>query len=167
MGSLFVTLYALALGDLCRIASTPRSLVIRQGRHARWTRCNVSRKAVSSSASTPPSQPRCTRSTSRTSTVFYLMLVATIAGFFTVFQVRQNAAGLSLGQWAVFVVALAVAASFVWLPSGATVTALREAAYFPTYQHAHPIVVIATWTTALLVAMLLVSHRLGRSPGDP
>jgi hypothetical protein len=61
--------------------------------------------------------------------VFYLMLVATIAGFFTVFQVRQNAAGLSLGQWAVFVVALAVAASFVWLPSGATVTALREAAY--------------------------------------
>jgi hypothetical protein len=99
--------------------------------------------------------------------VFYLMLVATIAGFFTVFQVRQNAAGLSLGQWAVFVVALPVAASFVWLPSGATVTALREAAYFPTYQHAHPIVVIATWTTALLVAMLLVSHRLGRSPGDP
>jgi hypothetical protein len=48
--------------------------------------------------------------------VSYLMLVATIAGFFTVFQVRQNAAGLSLGQWAVFVVALAVAASFVWLP---------------------------------------------------
>jgi len=219
MGSLFVTLYALALGDLCRIASTPRSLVIRQGRHARWTRCNVSRKAVSSSASTPPSQPlhaideqnvyAALDLTSESPTlymasaagasvahmlegisavdptvrvvdihplgtadpnglvVFYLMLVATIAGFFTVFQVRQNAAGLSLGQWAVFVVALAVAASFVWLPSGATVTALREAAYFPTYQHAHPIVVIATWTTALLVAMLLVSHRLGRSPGDP
>jgi hypothetical protein len=178
--------------------------------------------------------------------VFYLMLVATIAGFFTVFQVRQNAAGLSLGRWTVFVVALAVAASFVftlvvgpllhrlqlpvletwgiltldvlavasftslmlvligrwavlptwlffivlgnsasggavappllppplafvsrWLPSGATVTALREGAYFPTYQHAHPIVVLATWTTALLVAMLLVSHRLGRSPGVP
>jgi hypothetical protein len=98
---------------------------------------------------------------------FYLMLATTIVGFITVFQVRANAGGLPLRQWAVFVVALAVAASFVWLPSGATVTALREAAYFPTYQHAHPIVVIATWTTALLVAMLLVSHRLGRSPGDP
>jgi hypothetical protein len=47
------------------------------------------------------------------------------------------------------------------------VTALREAVYFPTYQHAHPIVVLATWATALFAAMLLVSHRLGRSPGDP
>ena len=54
-----------------------------------------------------------------------------------------------------------------WLPSGATVTALREAVYFPTYQHAHPFVVLATWATALFAAMLVVSHRLGRSPGDP
>lgn len=54
-----------------------------------------------------------------------------------------------------------------WLPSGATVTALREAVYFPTYQHAHPIMVLATWATALLVAMVVASHRLGRSPGDP
>ena len=54
-----------------------------------------------------------------------------------------------------------------WLPSGATVTALRDAVYFPADQHARPIAVLATWATALFVAMLLVSHRLRRSPGDP
>jgi hypothetical protein len=54
-----------------------------------------------------------------------------------------------------------------WLPSGATVTALREAVYFAAYQHARPIAVLATWATALFAAMLVVSHRLGRSPGDP
>jgi hypothetical protein len=178
--------------------------------------------------------------------LFYLMLVATIAGFLTTFQVRANAGGLSLRQWTVFVLALAVTASLAftlvegpllhlldlplleswgilalqllavasfaslmavligrwailptflffvilgntssggavappllppplafvsqWLPSGATVTALREAVYFPAYQHAHPFVVLATWATLLFAAMLLVSHRLGRSPGDP
>jgi hypothetical protein len=178
--------------------------------------------------------------------VFYLMFVATIVGFFTVFQVRPNAGGLSLRRWTGFVVALAVVASSVvtlvigpllhrldlplleswgilalqllaaasfaslmsvligrwavlptwlffvilgnsasggavappllprplafvsqWLPSGATVTALREAIYFPADQHVQPIAVLATWATALFVAMLLVSHRLGRSPGNP
>jgi hypothetical protein len=178
--------------------------------------------------------------------IFYLMLVATIVGFLTVFQVRANAGGLSLRQWTAFVVALAVTgplvvtlvdgpllhlldlpvleswgilalqllavASFAslmavltgrwailptflffvvlgntssggavappllpppmafvsqWLPSGATVTALREAVYFPTYQHAHPIVVLGTWAVLLFTAMLVASHRLGRSPGDP
>jgi hypothetical protein len=54
-----------------------------------------------------------------------------------------------------------------WLPSGATVTALREAVYFPADQHARPIVVLMTWAAALFAAMLLVSHRLRRSPGDP
>ena len=53
-----------------------------------------------------------------------------------------------------------------WLPSGATVTALREVVYFPAYQHAQPIVVLATWATVAFVAMLLASHRLSRSPGD-
>jgi hypothetical protein len=178
--------------------------------------------------------------------IFYLMLVTTIIGFFTVFQVRTNAGGLSLRRWTAFVVALAVVAPVVltvvdgallhklelplweswgiltldllavasftsvmtvligrwavlptwlffvvlgnsssggavappllprpfafvsqWLPSGATVTALREAVYFPTYQHARPIAVLATWTTVLFVAMLMVSHRLGTSPGEP
>ena len=178
--------------------------------------------------------------------IFYTMLVATIIGFLTVFQVRANAGGLSLRRWTVFVVALAVTASLAftlvegpllhllelplveswgilalqllavaslaslmavlvvrwailptflffvilgntssggavappllppplafvsqWLPSGATVTALREAIYFPGYQHAHPIVVLAAWAAALFAAMLLVSHRLRRSPGEP
>jgi hypothetical protein len=178
--------------------------------------------------------------------IFYLMLVATIVGFLTVFQVRANAGGLSLRQWTAFLVILAVAPSLVvtlvdgpllhlldlpvleswgilalqllavasfaslmavligrwailptflffvvlgntssggavappllpspmafvsqWLPSGATVTALREAVYFPTYQHAHPIVVLGIWAAVLFAAMLVVSHRLHRSPGDP
>jgi len=178
--------------------------------------------------------------------VFYLMFVATIAGFFTVFQVRPNAGGLSLRRWTGFVVALSVVAAFVftvvvgpllhrlalplleswgilslqllaaasfaslasvligrwavlptwlffvilgnsasggavappllprplafvsqWLPSGATVTALREAIYFPTDQHVQPIAVLAIWAVALFVAMLVVSRRLGRSPGVP
>jgi len=178
--------------------------------------------------------------------VFYLMFIATIIGFFTVFQVRPNAGGLSLRRWTAFVVGLAVAASLVltlvigpllhrlelpvlqswgilalqliaaasfaslasvligrwavlptwlffvilgnsasggavappllprplafvsqWLPSGATVTALREAIYFPTHQHAQPIAVLATWATALFTAMLVVSRRLRRSPGTP
>jgi hypothetical protein len=178
--------------------------------------------------------------------IFYLMLVATIVGITTVFQVRTNAGGLSLHRWTAFVVALAVAASFVftlvegpllhrldlpvleswgilalhllavasftslmtvlvgrwailpswlffvvlgnsssggavappllpapfafvsqWLPSGATVTALREAVYFPAYQHADPVAVLATWATGLFTAMLLISYRLGKSPGAP
>jgi hypothetical protein len=45
---------------------------------------------------------------------FYLTLITTIVGFFTIFQVRANAAGLSLRRWTVFVVALAVGASFVF-----------------------------------------------------
>ncbi|MCW2763113.1 MAG: rane protein [Marmoricola sp.] len=178
--------------------------------------------------------------------VFYLMLIATIIGFFTVFQVRQNAGGLSLRRWTTFVLTLAVAASFVftlvvgtvlhllalpvleswgilslqiiaaasftslmsvligrwaviptwlffvilgnsasggavsppllprplafvsqWLPSGATVTALREAVYFPADQHTEAIAVLATWAAVLFTAMLVVSHRLGKSPGEP
>jgi hypothetical protein len=178
--------------------------------------------------------------------VFYLMLIATIIGFFTVFQVRQNAGGLSLRRWTAFVVALAVTASLAftlvvgtvlhllalpvleswgilalqiiaaasftslmavligrwavvptwlffvilgnsasggavappllprplafvsqWLPSGSTVTALREAVYFPGDQHTQAIVVLATWAAVLFTAMLVVSHRLARSPGEP
>jgi hypothetical protein len=47
------------------------------------------------------------------------------------------------------------------------VTALREAVYFPAYQHADPVAVLATWATALFAAMLLISYRLGKSPGAP
>jgi ABC-type multidrug transport system permease subunit len=52
-----------------------------------------------------------------------------------------------------------------WLPSGATVTALRDAVYFSDYQHARPIAVLATWAAVLFVAMLVISHRRGASPG--
>jgi hypothetical protein len=177
--------------------------------------------------------------------VFYLMLIATIVGFFTVFQIRQNAGVLSLRRWSAVVVVLAGAAAFAlimvdgpllhrlalpvleswgiltlhilaassfaslmavligrwavlptwlffvilgnsssggavappllppalafvsqWLPSGATVTALREAVYFPANQHAQAIAVLTTWAMLLFTAMLVVSHLLGRSPGD-
>ena len=53
-----------------------------------------------------------------------------------------------------------------WLPSGATVTSLRDAVYFQGYQHAQPIAVLATWATVLFVTMILVSHRRRASLGD-
>jgi hypothetical protein len=175
---------------------------------------------------------------------FYLMLVPTIIGFITVFQVRSHAAGLSLRRWTAIIVGLDIVASLVftlvdgpvlhrlalpvaetwgilalqlvavsafaslmqvligrwallptwtfftilgnsasggavapallpqpfafvsqWLPSGATVDALREAVYFPAYQHLHPIVVLAAWAAALLGTMLVVSRWRRKSPG--
>jgi len=170
--------------------------------------------------------------------IFYLMLVTTIVGFLTVFQVRANAGPLTERGWTVFVVALAFAgslgltlvdglllhridlpvaeawgilalqllavASFTslmltlvgrwaivptwlfftilgnsasggavappllprpfafisqWLPSGATVNALRNAVYFHAYQHAQPIAVLATWATVFFAAMIVASRR--------
>jgi hypothetical protein len=52
-----------------------------------------------------------------------------------------------------------------WLPSGATVTALRNAVYFHSYQHAQPVLVLAAWATALFAAMVLASRRRRTSPG--
>jgi hypothetical protein len=176
--------------------------------------------------------------------IFYLMLVSTIVGFLSVFQVRANAAGLSLRQWSGFVAALAACAGLVltlvdaglhrldvpiletwgilalqiaavasfaslaavllgrwsivptwlffvvlgnsasggavappllprpfaiisqWLPSGATVEALRNAIYFGHYQHVQPIAVCAGWAMALFALMVVVSHRLATSPGE-
>jgi hypothetical protein len=54
-----------------------------------------------------------------------------------------------------------------WLPSGATVTSLRDAVYFPSYQHARPLLVVAAWALALFGAMLFASHHLRTSPGGP
>jgi hypothetical protein len=54
-----------------------------------------------------------------------------------------------------------------WLPSGATVTSLRDAIYFPGYQHARPVLVLVAWALVLFSAMLFVSHRRGASPGAP
>jgi hypothetical protein len=177
--------------------------------------------------------------------IFYLMLVATIIGFLTVFQTRANAGALSLSHWTGFLVVFALAASLVltlveailnqlhvpvlevwgilavhilavasfasamsvligpwaiiptwllfvvlgnsssggavspallpaafafisqWLPSGATVTSLRDAIYFPHYQYARPILVLAVWAAALFTAMVVASRRRGTSPGAP
>jgi hypothetical protein len=176
--------------------------------------------------------------------IFYLMLVATIVGFITVFQVGANAGPFSPRRWTAFLASLAAGASLVftlvdglllhrltlpileswgilalhilavasfcslmvvligrwaivptwlffvvlgnsssggavappllpapfafvsqWLPSGATVTSLRNAVYFPTYQHVQPIAVLTVWAVALFAAMILVTHKLGTSPG--
>jgi hypothetical protein len=45
--------------------------------------------------------------------IFYLMLVSTIIGFITVFQVRANASGLGLRHWSAFVVLFSVGAALV------------------------------------------------------
>lgn len=54
-----------------------------------------------------------------------------------------------------------------WLPSGATVTALRNAVYFPGHQHLHPVAVLAVWSVALFAAMIAVSGWRRTSPGTP
>jgi hypothetical protein len=176
--------------------------------------------------------------------IFYLVLATTILGFTTVFQVRAHAGGLGLRSWTAFVLAFALASSFVltlvagpvlhrltlpiaeswailglqaltvaafastmgvlvgrwaivptwllfvvlgnsssggavsppllprpyaiisqWLPSGATVTALRNAVYFHANQHAHPVLVLAAWATTCLGAMVVLSHWRRTSPG--
>jgi hypothetical protein len=176
--------------------------------------------------------------------IFYLMLVATIVGFLTVFQVRANAGGLRLQHWTAGIVGFALVAALAltlvvgpgldrfhvpvpevwgmlalhilavasfasvvtvligkwaiiptwlffvvlgnsssggavsppllpppfafisqWLPSGATVTSLRDAVYFSGYQHARPILVVVAWAATLFAAMLVASHRRDTSPG--
>jgi hypothetical protein len=178
--------------------------------------------------------------------VFYLVIAATILGFLTVFQVRANAAGLSLRRWTVFLLSFAVVASLAltlvagpllhrlalpfpeawgilalqlmtvaafastmvvligpwaivptfllfmvlgnttsggavappllpgpladlspWLPSGVTVSALRDAVYFNSAQQGRPVIVSAVWAAGTLAAMLVVSHRRRASPGIP
>jgi hypothetical protein len=170
--------------------------------------------------------------------IFYLMLVATIVGFLTVFQVRANAGDLQPRHWTVWILGFALVAAlsltivvgpvlgrfhvpvaetwgiltlhilavasfasvmtlllgrwaivpvwlfFVvlgnsssggavsppllpapfafisqWLPSGATVTTLRDAIYFHGYQHLRPALVLAAWATTLFAATLRVSYQ--------
>jgi hypothetical protein len=176
--------------------------------------------------------------------LFYRMLVATIIGFITVFQVRGQAGPLRVRQHAAILLGLAAAASFVltlvggallhgfagsqpeewgilalhilavssfaslmaellgrwaivptwlffvilgntssggavsppllpapfafisqWLPSGATVTALRDAVYFGDFQHVRPIAVLAVWATALFATWLIVARHRQAAPG--
>jgi len=170
--------------------------------------------------------------------IFYLMLVATVAGMATVLQVRSQAPGLELRphilfvlglaflvstvltlvegpllhrpagpypeEWGILAVHVLAVASFTslmavllgrwaivpswsffvilgnassggavappllpqpfaflsqWLPSGATVSALRNAAYFQNYQLARPLVVLGVWGAGLFLAWVLLAHR--------
>jgi hypothetical protein len=174
--------------------------------------------------------------------IFYLMLVATIVGFITIFQVVGNAGPLDPRRWTLLVVALAGGAALVfalvdgplldrltvpvlevwgilalqllavasfallmskligrwailptwlfftilgnsasggavappllprpfafisqWLPSGATVNALRNAVYFRDAQHVQPLAVLAAWAAALFAAMVVVVRRRSRT----
>jgi hypothetical protein len=54
-----------------------------------------------------------------------------------------------------------------WLPSGATVTALRDAVYFHAYQHVQPIAVLADWAAGLFTLWAAVARRptTGRPDG--
>ena len=47
----------------------------------------------------------------------------------------------------------------------ATVTALRDAVYFPAHQDPRAIAMLAIWATALFAAMIAVSYHRGASPG--
>ena len=46
-----------------------------------------------------------------------------------------------------------------WLPSGATVSALRNAIYFRDYQLARPLLVLGFWAAGLFGAWVLIARR--------
>ena len=52
------------------------------------------------------------------------------------------------------------------LPSGATVSAIHSATYFPDHQRLLPFVVLGFWLAANLAVLVVVSRRLGKSPAD-
>jgi hypothetical protein len=52
------------------------------------------------------------------------------------------------------------------LPSGAAVSAIHSATYFPHSQRALPFVVLGVWLAALLAALVISSVRLHRSPAE-
>jgi hypothetical protein len=52
------------------------------------------------------------------------------------------------------------------LPSGATVSAIHSAAYFPHNQRALPFVVLVAWLCVTLVALIVCSRALRRSPAE-
>ena len=52
------------------------------------------------------------------------------------------------------------------LPSGAAVSAIHSAAYFPHNQRALPYVVLGVWVVVSLTALVVFSHKLQRSPAQ-
>jgi hypothetical protein len=176
--------------------------------------------------------------------IFYLIFIATMIGFFTIYQARVNAplpstrhriafvllfsaavslvltlvagpvlaridlpvgetwgilalqvlaaacfaevTSFALGRWAIlptflFFVILGNASSggivappllpqpfaFLseWLPTGAAVSALRNAVYFQRFQHARPTLVLAAWAVALFATWLVIMHRQAARSG--
>jgi hypothetical protein len=52
------------------------------------------------------------------------------------------------------------------LPSGATVSAIHSATYFPHNQHALPFLVLTGWLVVAVTALVVFSRALGRSPAQ-
>ena len=50
------------------------------------------------------------------------------------------------------------------LPSGATVSAIHSAAYFPHNQRALPFIVLGIWLVGAFTALIFFARKLGRSP---
>jgi hypothetical protein len=50
------------------------------------------------------------------------------------------------------------------LPSGATVTAIHSATYFPDHQRVLPYLVMGGWLAVTFTVLVVVSRRLGTSP---
>ena len=53
------------------------------------------------------------------------------------------------------------------LPSGATVSLLRSAAYFPAASRLEPLLVLSGWAVVSIGGLVIASHLLGRGPGTP
>ncbi len=51
------------------------------------------------------------------------------------------------------------------LPSGATVSAIHAATYFPDNQRALPVVVLGLWLVTCLTALIVFSRKLGSLTG--
>jgi hypothetical protein len=52
------------------------------------------------------------------------------------------------------------------LPSGAAVSAIHAATYFPDHQRVLPFLVLSVWLVGSLIALLVFSRRLNRTPAD-
>ena len=52
------------------------------------------------------------------------------------------------------------------LPSGATVSALHSATYFPDHQRLLPYLVLSGWLIVTTTVLVVVSRRLGKSPAE-
>ena len=53
-----------------------------------------------------------------------------------------------------------------WLPTGVAETAIRDAVYFHSYQHARPVLILAAWAAVLFSAWLLSMRRIEARRGS-